>query len=437
MTDKMIPHNLEAEQAVLGSVLINSGCLMEVRAELQASDFWYPGHRRLFGAMVKLQEAGEPVNLITLMDLLADRKGDEDYGVGDERGSAYLAKLVGAVPTHIWAASYARVVRGDSVRRHLIEVAGKIAGHAYQDETVEDAVNTSRDLLSKVAAPREGDTVSMKDAVTEAYPYFQECIATQRVHYGMSTGLVDLDRIIGGLEAEYFLIAARPSHGKSSLAIQIAAHVAGTGRGVAFFSLEMGPRQVVERLACAKARVDSSKLKVGKLLPDEQARFWNAMTWVQGLPIWWSYEGVSVHKIVAEVKRLQTQHDIGLVVIDYLQLVTARGENENVRVGSVSRELKLLSVGSDVCVLALSQLNRAVESRENKVPMLADLRASGSLEQDADKVLVLHTEMGKPSDAAGITQMVLRKNRNGPTGTGGSGFVFLKAFARFEDKARP
>lgn len=423
--------NPEAEKTVLGSVLIDPLALYEIKPLLNASDFARDDHAQIYDAMLALADAAKSVDVITLADELQRRNKLNTIGDGRGRGEAYLTGLINAVPTSTHAVHYARLVRDYALRRQLMSVAARIAKSANDDEAGV-ALNKALVWLGAINQQSQLRLQSSIDAVDEFLVHIQKWQEEQKEVWGLSTGIHDLDSLTGGLErGELVIIAGRPAMGKSALSLQIARHVAESGCGVAFFSLEMGLNQLMMRLVCSGARIDSMMVRRGKLTEQEKELLWQDMARIQVLPLWFCCRsGVTVQEVANETAKLQTTRDVSLVVFDYLQLARSEGESQNVRVSRISEALKHLAVSQNVCVLAVSQLSRAIEQRSEPTPRLSDLRDSGSLEQDGDKIIFLH------QDEDNVVKVVLAKNRSGAAGMGLRNLIFLKEFAMFVDRAR-
>ena len=432
MARRTILANLEAEQSVLGSLLMDPLAVYEVRTMLGAGDFYYEDHADIYRSALALVDSGASVDTLTLADELKRRGKLDGIGRDGTTGVSYLTWFVIHVPTAVHARHYAQIVHDYSLRRQLLRAAGRIAKATHDKESAQDALTTSLTLLAGIDQQLAPEVFNSGDAVDDFLVDVQDWMDNPRDVWGLPTGIHDLDHVTGGLElAEFVILAGRPSMGKSALALQIARHVAEQGYGVAFFSLEMGLKQLMMRMVCSGARVNSDTLKRGLLDEEGKTKLWQEMAHVQTLPIWWCCRsGITVHEAASEVAKLQTQGDLSLVVFDYLQLSHGEGENQNVRVGRISQGLAHMAKSLNCCVLALSQLSRAIEARSSPVPRMSDLRDSGSLEQDADKILFVHRD--------GTTaQLTLAKNRNGKSDVGVRDLVFLEEYATFVDKARP
>ena len=426
--------SIEAERATLGGILIDDMSIWDIRTRLTPDDFDCMGHDAIFHAMLTVADSGKSVDIVTLSDEL-ERQGiiDTIGGLGGVTGHAYIGMLPMATPTSLHAGHHASVVRDLSMKRDILNTAQRVAMAASDGQSA-DATLTK--ALTWFGALNQHSAVRLRssaEAVEEFTVKLTDWLENPQDVWGLSTGIRDLDDLTGGIErGEFFIVAARPSMGKSALCLQIARKVAETGAGVAFFSLEMGLNQLMMRLACSGAQVNSRTVRSGKLKPSEKTRLWADIAKIEHLPIHWCCRsGITAQEATNEVAKLQARTGVALVVFDYIGLASASGENQNIRVSNVSKGLKGLAVGLDVGLLAASQLNRAIEMRGDGEPKLSDLRDSGSLEQDADKVLFIHRVKGEQK-----AKMVLAKNRNGAAGIGLRNMVFLEDYATFADKAR-
>lgn len=420
--------SIEVEQATLGGLLTDPMALYDVRAFLRAEDFSWEPHGKIYQAIIAVSKDGEP-DLLLVHDELERR--NMKVGYKDTEGFAYIARLPMECPDSVNTAYYARKVRDYADRRALLKACEGIARAAYDAESAKLAVAQSASLLEGVTAT-SGTGLEPTSALVDGYiPSLTEWLDGERDVWGIPTGIHDLDELTGGLErGEFVIVAGRPGMGKSALVAQIARHVAETGLGVAFFSLEMSQRQIITRLMCAGARVDSHAVKRGRVTESERMKLWDELGKVHDLPIWWLCAGgQTLQDITALVAKLSLRVDLGLVIVDYIQLMRSSGENQNIRVSKISQGLKDLAMKFDICVLGASQLSRAIEHRSPPIPMLSDLRDSGSLEQDADKIIFLHRKDDGTADVR------LSKNRNGRADVGMQSLVFLETYAIFANRA--
>jgi replicative DNA helicase len=433
MPERVLPQNIDAEQAVLGALFLEPEAIFRVMDIIRPEDFYHHGHRLIYETCLQVQEAGEPVDLLTVTDRL--RANGLLAKVG---GAAYVASLVEMVPTASNIEHYARLIEEKALLRTLISVASRIAEMGYdQQEAADRLVDQAEQMILELGSRRgTGTFVPLKSILKQALARIEEAYRNKGRITGVSTGFPDLDRLCSGLQnSDLLILAARPSMGKTALALNIAYHVAAKEKlPVAVFSLEMGREQLVNRLLCAEARVDQYRLRTGNLRDEDWERLTEAAARLQDIPLFIDDTGgASLRDIRARAKRMQSESGLALVVIDYLQLVrpNRRAENRQQEISQISRGLKEMAKELNVPVLALSQLSRAVEQREKKRPVMSDLRESGSLEQDADVVMFIYREeyYRPDTDRKGIAELIVAKQRNGPVGTIELGF--FKEFPRF------
>ena len=418
--DKLVPNNVEAEEAVLGSLLIDPEALFRVSPFLKPNDFYIRKNGWIYETILTLHERREPVDFVTLCDELERQGRLEEIG-----GAAYVTHLINAVPSAIHVEAYGRIVEQDAIRRRLINAASQIAQLAYQeDQEIDQTVDRAEQALFSISERRiTRDLTPVQEVIRSYYDRIEYLYDHQDEALGVPTGFVDLDRLLGGLQrSDLILLAARPSVGKTSLGISIARHAADLGQHVAIFSLEMSSEQVVQRMVSAETGIDAQRLRLGDLREREWPLFVQATGRLSDLPLYIDdTPSISVLQMRTKARRLHAEHGIDLILVDYLQLMTAgdmRGESRVQEVSYISRSLKGLARELDVPLVAISQLSRAVEQRSEKRPILADLRASGSLEQDADVVMFIYRdEMYNPdTDQPNIAEVIVAKHRNGPTG---------------------
>ncbi|ACA60698.1 replicative DNA helicase [Candidatus Desulforudis audaxviator] len=427
------PQNIDAEQAVLGALFLEPEAFYRVADIIRPGDFYQHGHRLIYEAVVGLQEEGQPVDLVTVTDRLRRDGVLEKVG-----GAAYVASLVEMVPAATNIEYYARIIEEKALLRTLISVAARISEMGYDErEAADRLVDQAEQMIMELGARRTpGTFVPLKDILARALERIEQTYLNKGRIAGVPTGFVDLDRLCSGLQpTDLIILAARPSMGKTALALNIAYEVAARqGLPVALFSLEMGKEQLVNRLLCAEARVDQHRLRTGNLRDEDWERLTEAAAQLQDVPLFIDDTGgASLRDIRARAKRLQAERGLALVIIDYVQLMqpNRRAENRQQEIAQISRGLKELAKELDVPVLALSQLSRAVEQRQEKRPQMSDLRESGSLEQDADVVLFIYREeyYRPETDRKAIAEIIVAKQRNGPVGTVELGF--FKEFPRF------
>jgi replicative DNA helicase len=435
MPEKLPPQSVEAEEAVLGSILIDRDAIVKVAPFLKPEDFYREKNGWIFAAVLDLYDRHEPADFITLCNELERRAQLEDVG-----GREYISSLLNAVPTAVHAEYYGHIVERCATLRRLIAAAGGIAAIGYQDSIeADEAIDQSEQLLFQVAERRQTkDFVALKEAL-HTYGEQLDALYAQKGHVvGVPTGFSDLDSILGGLRKNDFIVlAARPSAGKTALGLSIAASAAKSGVPVGIFSLEMSAEQLVQRLVAMEARVDAHRLSTGYFGEEDWPIISQAMAILSELPIYIDDSASStVMELRSKARRLKAEQDIGLIVIDYLQLMQGRGlENRVQEVSEISRALKGLARELAIPVLTISQLSRAVESRTDHMPILSDLRESGSIEQDADVVIFIHRDkMYNENTAKGdVADVRVAKHRNGPVDT--VHLRFFPEYTQFTDLA--
>ncbi len=417
--DRMVPHSVEAEEAVLGSLLIDPEAVFQVATFLRPDDYYIQKHAWIYEAILALHERREPVDFLTLCDELERREQLEEVG-----GAAYITHLINAVPSAIHVEAYGHIVEQAAIRRRLIAAASQIAQLAYQEaQNIDETVDKAEQALFSVSERRiTRDLTPIRDVVGAYSDRIEYLYAHQDEPLGVPTGFIELARLLGGLQrSDLIFIAARPSVGKTSLCLSIARNAARHGKHVAIFSLEMSAEQVVQRLVAAETGIDSQRLRLGKLNTQEWELFHSATGRLADLPIFIDdTPSISALQLRTKARRLDSEHGIDLILIDYLQLMTGdiRTDNRVPVVSYISRSLKGLARELNVPVVSASQLSRAVEQRTDRRPMLADLRESGSLEQDADVVMFIYRdELYHPeTEKQHIAEIIVAKHRNGPTG---------------------
>jgi len=430
------PQNVEAEQAVLGSILLKSDLLGTVLELLKPVDFYKDGHKLIFEAMIDLFEKNEPQDLLTVSNLLANTNKIEQIG-----GAAYLATLTSIVPVISNIASYAKIIREKSILRRLITVNSDIAERCYEEQNdIDILVDEAEQAIFDIAGSKgEQHFTPIKSIVPKAFAVVEQLYKRKEMITGVPTGYNAIDKMTAGLQpSDLIIIAARPSMGKTSFAMNIAQHASLVEKtGVAVFSLEMSKEQLVMRLLSSVGRIDSQRIRTGKLRNEDWPKLTRAVGMLSEAPIYIDdTPSISVLEMRAKVRRLASQHDIGLIVIDYLQLMQGRNtENRTQEISEISRSLKALAKEHKVPVIALSQLNRGLESRTDKRPMMSDLRESGAIEQDADVICFIYRDevynKAEDNPEKGTAELIIGKQRNGPTGT--SRLSFIKEFTMFEN----
>jgi replicative DNA helicase len=437
MIDRLPPQSVEAEQSVLGAILIDRDTMIEIADFLKPEDFYRQAHGRIYATMLDLSERREPIDIVTVSEAL-ERTGDLE-AVG---GRAYLGTLSNSTPTAVHAAQYARIVERKSLLRNLIGAAGKIAGIGYEDPAeIQEAIDRAESELFAVSQRRIGAGFSpLKSLLHDAYDRLDYLHAHRGEISGVRTGFGDLDTLTTGLQkSDLVILAARPSVGKTSFALNIAEHAAVKDRkSVGIFSLEMSKEQLVLRLLSSVSNIDSQRLRTGFLEELDFARIAPAMNSLSEAPIYIDdTPNITTMELRTKARRLQAEAGVDLIIVDYLQLMqsstTTRDANRVQEVSEISRGLKALARELKVPVIALSQLSRQPEMRESKEPRLSDLRESGSIEQDADLVMFLWREKERGSDDqqtdGEVVKLKLSKHRNGPTGE--IDLWFKKAQTRF------
>ncbi len=431
------PQNLEAEESVLGAMMLAPGAIAAVTEILDAGDFYRDSHAKIYRAALALYGKNEPVDAITLTNEL-EQRGELD-AVG---GRVRLHELARLVPPTANARHYAEIVRENATLRGLIRAGGEIAQLGWDGEgEPNERVGRAEQLIFELGERRaQGDLVLFKDTLVETFQRISHLYESGADVTGLPTGFKDLDRLTAGLQpANLIILAARPSMGKSAFALEIASHVAvDAKRPCAFFSLEMSRQEVAQRLICSRGKVDSHAIRTGRLAKDDWPRLTQACGVLENAPLFVDdTPALSLLELRARAQTLKRrQPDLGLIVVDYLQLMTT-GRNEESRlqeVSAISRGLKEIAKDLDLPVIALSQLSRAVEQRHDKRPILSDLRESGSIEQDADLVMFLYRDEYYERDEAddskkGIAEVIVSKHRNGPVGA--FNVAFIGRYAKF------
>ncbi|WP_085993807.1 replicative DNA helicase [Oceanobacillus senegalensis] len=434
--DRTPPHNMEAEQSVLGAIFLEPEAFSAASEILVAEDFYRAGHQRIFAAMMKLADRGEPIDVVTVTSYLNDMKQLDEVG-----GVAYLTQLAESVPTAANIEYYSKIVEEKAILRRLIRTATDIVTSSYEHEDqVEDVLNDAEKGILEVSGQKNsGAFKSIKDVLIDVYDNIELLHQQNGDVTGIPTGFRDLDKITSGFQRnDLIIIAARPSVGKTAFALNVAQSVAvNTDENVAIFSLEMGADQLVQRMLCAEGNIDSQRLRNGQLQADDWSKLTMAMGSLSNAGIYIDDSpGVRVSEIRSKCRRLKQEHGLGMILIDYLQLIQGSGnskENRQQEVSEISRSLKGLARELNVPLIALSQLSRGVESRQDKRPMMSDLRESGSIEQDADIVGFLYRDdyYDQESDKQNIIEIILAKQRNGPVGS--VELAFVKEYNKFVD----
>ena len=429
-SQRVPPHNLEAEMSVLGAMLLSVEAVEIALRDLHSRDFSRAAHASIFEAVASLSNRGEPIDAITVADRLESAGELERVG-----GKSYLLDITNVVPTAANVKYYAEIVKRTSTLRDLIKAGTHVAALGYDapddlDVVVEQA---EKEIFDVTQARIESNFVALPDLMKASLKRLRE-LSESRMHItGVPTGFHDLDKILIGLQpSDLVILAARPSVGKTALALNIAVNAARKDHTVALFSLEMSSTQLVQRMLCSEARVNASRVRSGNMSPEDWTQMLKAVTSLQ------SYDinvddtpSASLIEIRAKARRLMRGKKSGLVIVDYLQLMQPQGrrsENRQVEIADISRGLKILAKELQVPVLALSQLSRAVEQRADKRPMLSDLRESGAIEQDADVVMFIHRDT-QDRESRGEAEVIVAKQRNGPTDS--CKLSFIDSYTRF------
>ncbi|MGD9009061.1 MAG: replicative DNA helicase [Desulfobacteraceae bacterium] len=436
---KLPPQSLEAEESILSAILLDNSTLLDVLEILKPEDFYRSAHQKIFAGISELFSKAEPVDLVTLTNLLRDNDDLESIG-----GATYLARLVDTVPSAVNVEHYARIVRDKSSLRRLIAKANEITQHCYEDAgNLDDVLNFAESAVFEISEDKHQAAFHPISKIIESnIDALEERQGQRALVTGVPTGYTRLDHMTSGLQgSDLIILAARPSMGKTAMALNIARNAAVEANlQVAIFSLEMSKEQLSERMLCSEARVDSNRLRGGFLNPEDWHHITEAASVLSEAPLFIDDSpDISATSIRTKSRRLKMDKGLDLIIIDYLQLMKGRTatERRDLEISEISRALKLLAKELNVPVIALSQLNRKLEERSDKRPQLSDLRESGALEQDADVVAFIYRDEVYNKDEnnpnRGTAEIIVAKQRNGPTG-----FVpltFLGAYTRFENPA--
>jgi replicative DNA helicase len=437
INEKLPPQSNEAEQSVLGSILLAPEAIVNVIENIIPEDFYRRVHRIIYQAMLDLYEKSEPIDILTVTEHLRQQDKIEEVG-----GATYIASLANIVPTAANAGYYAQLVKEKAILRSLITASSSIIQKGYEaSEEVGNILNEAEQLIFEISQKRQKtDFTTIKEVLMSSFDYLEKISQYDGEVSGLST-FKDLDKFLSGLHnSDLIICAARPGMGKTSFSLNIATKVAVEEKvPVAIFSLEMSKDQLVHRIWSGEAMVDQHKLRTGKLDDDEWKRLIEAAGSLSDVPIYIDdTPGISAMEVRAKARRLKTEKNLGLVIIDYLQLMQShrRAENRQQEITQISMSLKALARELDIPVLALSQLSRAVEQSSDKKPNLSHLRESGALEQDSDVVLFIHRPeyYDEETEKKGIAEIIVAKHRHGPTGT--VELAFLPEFTKFVDLAK-
>ena len=432
--ERSLPSSVDAERSVLGAILLDNRLCNQAMELLRPEDFYLEAHRKLYERMMVLSEQGRPIDPLMLGEELR-RSGDFEM-VG---GGTYIAGLMDAIPRLENIEQYTKMVKGKSTLRRLITTSNQIIASCFEQEMEPDQIiDAAEKAIFSIAEDRARD--GFVDVGSIAHKRLEEIEAMAgraEMITGIPTGFSDLDKMTAGLQrSDLVIVAARPSMGKTSLALNVAQYAARAGFTVGIFSLEMSSQQLVSRLLCSEAHIDAHRFRTGYLNRDEWARLAEGLHRLAESRIYIDdTPGITVTEMRAKSRRLKQEHGLDMLLVDYLQLIQGRGRNESRtnEVSQISRDLKMLAKELNVPVIALSQLSRAPETRTDHRPQLSDLRESGSIEQDADVVAFIYREemYGATDENAGVAELIIGKQRNGPTGI--VRLAFLKEFTRFEN----
>ncbi|WP_330948785.1 replicative DNA helicase [Virgibacillus sp. MG-45] len=434
--ERIPPHSIEAEQSVIGAIFLEPEAFSTASEILMPDDFYRAGHQRIFETMMKLSDHGEPIDVITVTTALKDSKLLDEVG-----GVSYLTEVAGSVPTAANISYYCKIIEEKALLRRLIRTATDIVTTSYdKEDEVDDVLNDAEKSILEVSGRKNsGAFKAIKDVLINVYDNIEMLHNRKEDVTGIPTGYRDLDRITSGFQRnDLIIIAARPSVGKTAFALNIAQNVAvNTDENVAIFSLEMGAEQLVQRMLCAEGNIDAQRLRNGQLESEDWGKLTMAMGSLSNAGIYIDdTPGIRVSEIRSKCRRLKQEHGLGMILIDYLQLIQGSAgsrDNRQQEVSEISRSLKGLARELNVPLIALSQLSRGVEQRQDKRPMMSDLRESGSIEQDADIVGFLYRDdyYDKESEKQNIIEIILAKQRNGPVGT--VELAFVKEYNKFVD----
>lgn len=439
ISERLPPQNLEAELAVLGAILIEPDSMTAASEIIMPEDFYRGAHQKIFQSMIQLTEKGIPIDVVTLTSELTA------LGVLDEVGGIlYLNELANSVPTASNIVYYCKLIEEKATLRRLIRTATTIATEGYErEENIEGLLHEAeRQILEVSQSKKSGAFQNIKDVLVNTYDKIESLTHRKGDITGIPTGFLELDKMTAGFQrSDLIIVAARPSVGKTAFALNIAQNVATkTNENVAIFSLEMGAEQLVMRMLCAEGNINAQALRTGSLTGDDWEKLTLAMGSLSNAGIFIDdTPGIKVSDIRAKCRRLKQEHGLGMILIDYLQLIAGNGkagENRQQEVSEISRSLKGLARELDVPLIALSQLSRSVESRQDKRPMMSDIRESGSIEQDADIVAFLFREdyYEKETENKNIIEIIIAKQRNGPVGD--VQLAFVKEYNKFVNMER-
>lgn len=431
-------HSSEAEQAVLGAIFLAPEKMEVAQEQLVPSDFYHMGHRKIFEVMISTYLDGGTIDIVVITERMMAKGILQEVG-----GITYLSDLAGSVPTAANIEWYIRIVKEKSTLRKLVSTCRGIIENSYSEEPLEDILdNAEKKMLEISQETRTSELTPIKEVLVDTYGRLEDLASKTSDITGIPTDFRDLDRMTSGFQrSDLIIVAARPSVGKTAFSLNVAQNAAKkSGENVAIFSLEMSKEQLVYRMLSSEGHIDAQKLKTGQLDDND----WHKLTMAMGLLSSTNLfiddtPGITVNEIRSKCRKLKQSGSLGMIMIDYLQLIkgnSSRSENRQQEVSEISRSLKALAKELNVPVIALSQLSRGVESRQDKRPMLSDIRESGSIEQDADVVAFLYRDdyYDKESEAKNVIEIIIAKHRNGPVGTVQLGF--LKEYSRFVNLER-
>jgi len=433
------PQNIEAEESILSSILIDNSTLLDVMEILSPEDFYRSSHQNIFAGIAELFSKNEPADLVTLTNLLREKKQLEEIG-----GAAYLAQIIDTAPLAVNAQHYARIVHDKAALRRMIEKANAISQRCFKDQgDVDEIIDFAESAIFEIARKKDKQSFyPLSKIIEENIDTLEERQGNKALLTGVPTGFTLFDNLTSGLQkSDLIIIAGRPSMGKTALALNIARNVAiDANTPVAIFSLEMSKEQLSMRILCAEARIDSSRLRSGFFSRDDWVGLTDAAEILSEAPIHIDDSAnISALEIRTKARRLKMKTDLGLIIIDYLQLMKSShfSERRDLEISEISRTLKALGKELELPIVALSQLNRKLEDRSDKRPQLADLRESGALEQDADVVAFIYREevynRDENNTEQGKAELLISKQRNGPTGM--VPLTFITEYTRFESRA--
>jgi replicative DNA helicase len=438
MINKIPPQNIDAEQSVLGAMLLNKDAIYKVMEILKPEDFYRDSHKVIYEAILNLNDKNEPVDMITVSEALRQKGVIEQAG-----GVSYVATLASLVPTAANVEHYANIVEEKALLRTLIQLSNRVTTMGYEgSKDVQELLDQVDQSLAELTNRRQSSGFSpISEILLQTFAQIEHIHNNKGQLTGVTTGFLDLDKVTTGFQkSDLIILAARPSMGKTAMALNFALSAASKGQtSTAIFSLEMSKDQLVQRMLCAEAMVDQQKVRAGMLQDKDWEMLNSAAGFLANAPIYIDdTAAISINELKAKCRRLQAEKGLGLVLIDYLQLMqgSKRTESRQQEIAEISRSLKGLAKELNVTVIALSQLSRAVEQRQDKRPIMSDLRESGSIEQDADIVMFIYRDDYYNPESAdqNVAELIIAKQRNGPVGT--VKLAFLKEFTKFVDLSR-